>query len=242
MNIVSGLKRPGQREWMALIVLMFLAGAAWVFLELSDYISEEAPHYLDEQVLLTLRNPDDLSDPAGPKWVEEMGRDVTALGGVSLLTLLSVSVIGYLLLEHKVRIAVFVVIAVGGGILISSFLKTEFDRPRPDLVPHESNVYTKSFPSGHSMLSAVTYLTLAALLAHIQERRRVKYYLMGIAVLVTVAVGVSRVYMGVHWPSDVLAGWAAGAAWALICWLVGHWLQHRGRLEQKGVESSLARR
>lgn len=234
MDIRNWIKRPGRHEWMVLIALLFLAGAAWVFLELTDYISEGEPHFLDEQVLLSMRNPDDLSDPVGPKWVEELGRDVTALGGMGLLTLLTVSVIGYLLLEHKVRIAVFVVIAVGGGILISSLLKTEFDRPRPDLVPHESYVYTKSFPSGHSMLSAVTYLTLAALLAHIQERRRIKYYLMGVAVLATVAVGVSRVYMGVHWPSDVLAGWAAGAAWALICWLVGRWLQHRGRLEQPG--------
>ena len=234
MDIRNRIKRPGRNEWMFLLALLFLAGAAWVFLELVEYVSEGDPHFLDEQILLSMRNPADLSDPVGPKWVEELGRDVTALGGTGLLTMLSVSVVGYLLLEHKVRIAVFVVVAVGGGILISSLLKTEFDRPRPDLVPHESYVYTKSFPSGHSMLSAVTYLTLAALLAHIQERRRIKYYLMGVAVLATVAVGVSRVYMGVHWSSDVLAGWAAGAAWALICWLVGRWPQHRGRLEQPG--------
>lgn len=241
LGIRNWLKRPGRREWMVLITLLFLAGAAWVFLELVDYISDGETHVLDEQLLLSMRNADDLSDPIGPKWVEELGRDITALGGMGILTLLTVAVIGYLLLEHKVRIAVFVVIAVGGGILISSFLKTEFDRPRPDLVPHESYVYTKSFPSGHSMLSAVTYLTLAALLAHVQERRRVKYYVMGLAVLVTIGVGISRVYMGVHWPTDVLAGWSLGAAWALICWLIGHWLQHRGHVEKEGVEPELAR-
>jgi undecaprenyl-diphosphatase len=173
--------------------------------------------------------------------VEELGRDFTALGGTGVLTLLTLSVLGYLLLEYKKKTALLVVISVGGGFLLSMLLKQGFDRPRPDLVPHEFFVYTTSFPSGHSMMSAVTYLTLAALLARIQKRRRNKVYLMTIAVLVTLAIGVSRIYMGVHWPSDVLAGWSAGAFWALLCWLVGSWLQRRGQMEQEGVEPALAR-
>jgi undecaprenyl-diphosphatase len=123
-----------------------------------------------------------------------------------------------------------VVIAVGGGTLLSFLLKGGFDRPRPELVPHGSYVYTASFPSGHSMMSAVVYLTLGALLVRIHPKRRTKAYILTIAVITTLAVGVSRVYMGVHWPSDVLGGWTLGAAWALLCWLVARWLKMRGQV------------
>jgi undecaprenyl-diphosphatase len=116
---------------------------------------------------------------------------------------------------------------VGSGFLLSSILKVLFQRPRPELVPHAVYVSTASFPSGHSMLSAVTYLTLGALLARSQAHRRLKAYLILVAVLLTLLVGVSRVYLGVHWPSDVLAGWTAGASWSIICWLAARWLQRR---------------
>jgi undecaprenyl-diphosphatase len=114
-------------------------------------------------------------------------------------------------------------------------LKAGFDRPRPDLVPHATNVYSSSFPSGHSMTAAVAYLTLAAVLIRVQSRRRLQAYVLGLAILLTVAVGVSRVYLGVHWPSDVLAGWSAGAAWAVLCWGVALWMQRKGDVE-KGPE------
>jgi undecaprenyl-diphosphatase len=140
-------------------------------------------------------------------------------------------VVGYLLLNRRYRIMTLVIIAVGGGTLLSFLLKGGFDRPRPELVPYGSYVYTASFPSGHSMMSAVVYLTLGALLASIFPKRRTKAYFLTIAVVTTLAVGVSRVYMGVHWPSDVLGGWTLGAAWALLCWLVARWLQMRGQVE-----------
>jgi undecaprenyl-diphosphatase len=129
------------------------------------------------------------------------------------------------------RIALFVLSAILGGLLLSLALKVGFERPRPDLVSHGSMIYTSSFPSGHSMLSAVVYLTGGALLAVLHTARRVRVYLIGCSVLATLLVGVSRVYLGVHWPSDVLAGWAAGAAWAAACWLAAQWLQQAGRIE-----------
>jgi undecaprenyl-diphosphatase len=124
--------------------------------------------------------------------------------------------------------------AIVGGFVLSAALKYGFDRARPDLVPHGSHVYTASFPSGHSMMAAVTYLTLAALLARTQDRWRVRILLLATAAVVTVLVGFSRVYLGVHWPTDVLAGWIIGSAWAIVCWLMARWLQRRGDIEPQG--------
>ncbi len=221
---------------MLLVGLVLLAGALWAFIGIADEVREGETATFDERILLAMRNPADRSDPLGPRWVEEVGRDVTALGGVTVLTLVTLSAVGYLLLERKRRTALFVFVAVSGGQLLSTALKIGFHRPRPELVPHETYVYTSSFPSGHSMMAAVTYLTLAALLAHVHRRRRVKTYFMILAILLTLAIGVSRVYLGVHWPTDVAAGWTAGALWALLCWLIGLWLQRRGRIEREWVD------
>ena len=117
------------------------------------------------------------------------------------------------------------------SLMISASVRLGFDRPRPDLVAHAVDVYTTSFPSSHAMLSTVTYLTLGALLARLQERRRLKIYIMGTAAAIALLIGFSRVFLGVHWPTDVLAGWCVGAAWALGCWVMTAWLQRRGKVE-----------
>lgn len=231
-HYLAALKhRLGHVELPVLLLTVLVLGGVWVFVEVADAVVEGETHRIDEAILLSMRSADDRSDPVGPLWLEELGRDFTALGGVGVLTLLTFAVIGYLLIRQRRRAALLVLVAVGGGFLLSMLLKEGFDRPRPDLVPHESHVYTASFPSGHSMMAAATYLALGALLARIHRRRRVKTYFLSLAVLLTVAVGVSRVYMGVHWPTDVLAGWAAGAVWALVCWLAALWLQQRGSVE-----------
>jgi undecaprenyl-diphosphatase len=160
-----------------------------------------------------------------------MARDLTALGSFGVLALLTAAAVGYLVLAAKRHAAIAVLAAVAGGVVLSTALKLGFDRPRPDLVPHAVEVYTASFPSGHSMMAAVTYLTLGALLARVEGDWRLKLYWVGIALLLTLLVGFSRVYLGVHWPSDVLGGWALGATWALACWIVMQWLQRRGTVE-----------
>lgn len=218
-------------EGWTLIALVLILGAIWGFAELADEVLEGDTHALDEALLLALRDGADLSDPIGPGWMEEMGRDFTALGGVGVLTTLTLAIAGFLWLQGKHRAMWLLLISIGSGLIVSIVLKEGFDRPRPDLVPHESIVYTASFPSGHAMLSAVTYLTLGALLARVQPKRRLKVYLFALAVFLTVAIGISRVYLGVHWPTDVLAGWTVGAAWALVCWSIARWLQRRGELE-----------
>ncbi|HKP34954.1 MAG TPA: phosphatase PAP2 family protein, partial [Sphingomicrobium sp.] len=151
--------------------------------------------------------------------------------GVAVMTLMTLAVTGYLLLARKRNAAIAVLVAVPGGLILSTLLKLAFHRARPDLVPHGSVVYTASFPSGHSMMAAITYLTLGALLARVQGGVRIRIYLLTVAVFITVLVGVSRVYLGVHWPTDVAAGWAVGAAWALMCSLVIRRLQRRGDVE-----------
>lgn len=218
-------------DFWTLAAIACIAGGIWAFIEVADEVVEGESHAIDTKVLLVLRTPKDLSDPIGPLWLEELGRDLTALGGVGVLTLLTFSVAGYLWLSGKARAMLLVLCAIGSGLVVSTALKHGFDRPRPDLVPHESIVYTASFPSGHSMLAGITYLTLAALLARVQPNRALKTYFLALAVLITLGVGVSRVYLGVHWPSDVLAGWALGASWALLFWLIARWLQRRGEIE-----------
>ncbi|WP_227370242.1 phosphatase PAP2 family protein [Halomonas sp. M20] len=221
----------GRYEFSILLSAVVLFAGIWGFIELADTVMEGETRSLDERILLAFRTPGDLTDPLGPGWIEELGRDFTALGGVGVLVFITLITFGYLLLSRYYRASMFLLASVGGGLLASTLLKLLFDRPRPDLVSHGSIVYTASFPSGHSMMAAVTYLTLAALLIRIQPRWRLKAYLLLAALLVTVLVGISRVYMGVHWPTDVLAGWTAGAVWASLCWLVARWLQQRGAVE-----------
>lgn len=221
----------GRHELLLFVLLALAAGGGWAFAELADEVMEGETRDLDVAVLLALRNPADIGDPLGPRWMEETVRDFTALGGMGVLGLVTLAAVGFLLLERKWRAALFVAGAIGGGMVLSLALKHGFDRPRPDLVPHGSYVVTSSFPSGHSMMSAVAYLTLGALLARMQPRLAMKAYLILLSVLLTALVGVSRVYLGVHWPTDVLAGWAAGATWAALCWAAARWLQRRGRVE-----------
>ena len=172
--------------------------------------------------------------PIGPAWVAEAAHDITALGGRSILVAVTLFALGYLVLERKHGAAVFVTVAVGGGGLLSTLMKELFARGRPDVVPHLVAVSSPSFPSGHSMLGAILYLTLGALLARFAARRRTKVYVLTVALLTTFLIGSSRVYLGVHYPTDVLAGWCAGLVWALICWLVARYLQDYGAVEKSG--------
>jgi undecaprenyl-diphosphatase len=229
----------GKRLWLRfrlneagpLLSLLAVSLFAWAFVKLASEVIEGDTTTFDRTILLALREASNPADPIGPSWLEEGARDITALGGHVVLTIVTLATLAYLIMTRKSHAAVLVFAAVGGGMLLSTALKMGFERPRPDLVPHAARVYTASFPSGHAMLSAVTYLTLGALLARVQPSRRLKAFLLGLAVSLTILVGASRVYLGVHWPSDVLAGWCVGAAWASLCWFVALQLQRRGQVE-----------
>jgi undecaprenyl-diphosphatase len=213
-----------------LISILIVAGGVLLFAELMEMVGDE-PHAFDRAVLLAFRNPANVADPIGPAWLELVFLDITSLGGATVLALMTAAVIGFLLVDEKRAAAALVFVAVGGGALLSVLLKLLIDRARPDLVPHLAEAQMASFPSGHAMLSAVVYLTLGALLSRVEGPVYVKIYVLAIAIFLTVLIGLSRVYLGVHWPTDVLAGWCAGAAWATLCWRVALTLQRRGEVE-----------
>lgn len=227
---LARFRRP---EWPVLIGLIGVFGTLWLFIALASDVIEGETHAFDRRILLALRNPADLSDPIGPVWVEEMMRDFSGLGSTAVLTVLTAAVVAYLLLAGKDRTALVVFLSIGSGQILSTALKLFFERPRPDLVPHATAVYTSSFPSGHSTMSAIVYLTLGALLARVEARRRERIFLVVLGALLTFLVGASRVYLGVHWPTDVLGGWTIGAAWALLWWLVTLKLQTGGSVERE---------
>lgn len=212
-------------------MLFGIAVLALAFGHIAEEVLEGDATKFDERILLFFRSANDLSDPIGPPWMEEMARDITALGSYAILSVVFCAVVAYLLLVHERATALWIVVAVSGGVALSDALKLTFQRPRPELVSHAARVFTTSFPSGHATLSAVTYLTLGALLASLHRSLRFKAYFLGLAILLTVAVGVSRIYLGVHYPTDVLAGWCIGAAWAALCWSIFRWLQAQGQLE-----------
>jgi undecaprenyl-diphosphatase len=222
--------RAGEQVELRLVAsLLIVVALGWAFAELTDSVLEHETHAFDRALLLALREPGDPSDPLGPGWMHEVGRDVTALGGVAVLGLLTAAVLGYLWIRRQHRAASVLLAGVLGAALASPLLKRAFDRPRPELVPHMAEVYSASFPSGHAMMSAATYLLLGMMLARVHRERRVRAYLVAASTLIALLVGVSRVYVGVHWPTDVLAGWALGALWAIVVWTVAEWPRSRRR-------------
>ena len=214
-----------RRELGLVLALALIAGGVLGFLALADLVVGGETTAFDIQVLMAFRKGGDPAVAIGTPWLPTVMRDITALGGTAVLGLIVLFTVIYLVLVRRVAAAAFVAGAVLSGVALSQVLKAFFDRALPDLVPNAPIELSASFPSGHSMMAAVTYLTLGALLARIEPDRRVRSFFPLVAVVLTVLVGVSRVYIGVHWPTDVLGGWLLGAAWAMACWLVASWLQ-----------------
>lgn len=216
----------------ATIALGIIALGALLFAFIADETFEGETRGFDESILLALREPGDPANPIGPVWLEHAVADITALGGYVILTLLVAGVAIYVFVAGKRGSALLVVGAVGSGTVLSETLKLGFARPRPDLVAHLAEVQSASFPSGHAMISAIAYLTLGVLLTRVHEKRRTKFLVMTYAVTLTLLIGLSRIYLGVHWPTDVLAGWALGAAWSSLWWLLAWWLERRGKIDK----------
>jgi undecaprenyl-diphosphatase len=225
---LAGLHRA---DGTFLVSLLAVVAALWLFAGVADLVEDRRSQEVDERIMRSLRRSDQPGQPVGPESLPGMMRDITALGSTVVLVLVVLAVAGFLLVRRQLHACALLVVASGGGALLNQGLKSLFSRPRPDLALHLTEVRSASFPSGHAMASAIIYLTLAAILATMVKPLTHRLYFLGLAALLTLAVGVSRVYLGVHYPTDVLAGWTAGLAWALLCWMVARRLQREGAVE-----------
>lgn len=220
--------RFGANSWLrrlaaepkVLAVMASIAGLLLLFAKIAEDVVEKESGSIDRAILVGLRVPGNLSEPIGPAWLASAFRDITSLGGPTVIMMVTVIVVAYLFIDGRNRLASLVALSIASGAIVEKLMKLGFDRPRPDVVPHLVSVHSLSFPSGHAMLSAITYVTIGALLARAQSRRRVQVYVLCVGILLSFLIGVSRVYLGVHWPTDVLAGWTVGAIWALGSWLI----------------------
>jgi len=213
------------------ISLLTIAALLFVFGFVALDVATRKLSAFDRYIIFALRKSAEQPVPIGPPWLQEAARDVTSLGSITVLLMITIAVAGYLFLARKPGVAWLMLIAVFGGLALNNLLKFVFARPRPDIVSHAPRVFTTSFPSGHATLSAITYLTIAALLARAYPSPVLDLYFILLATVLTVLIGVSRIYLGVHFPTDILGGWCIGTAWALGCWVLMAWLQQGGQIE-----------
>src|ERR1700730_4734778 len=226
-------QRPGsfQGETRLFASILTIAALLLAFGLLAEEVIEGETLPFDRKLLLAVRQAGNPGVPIGPPWLPEAASAISGLGSTIVLGILLLAVVGYLLLTRRRAAAWLMLGAVSSGVALNSLLKFSFARPRPDLVVPAVRVFTASFPSGHAAMSAITYLTLGALLARTHSEIPVRIYFMTLAGLLTVLVGLSRIYLGVHYPTDVLAGWCIGTAWAMGCWVLMTWLQRGGQVE-----------
>lgn len=234
---------PNSKAWLSWLTRLERHEIAWLlvglggcvllllFLTLASEVMGGETLAFDKRIILAFRKADDLSRPIGPAWVEGSLLDITALGGPTVISLVVLAIVGFLVLQARYRSAVAILLTAASGEILNAALKSLFMRPRPDVVSHLRVVSETSFPSGHAMQSAIIYLTLGAMLMRLSDRRLTKIYCCTVAMLATFLVGLSRVYLGVHYPTDVLAGWIVGLLWASVCWLVAQHYEVRAGLK-----------
>lgn len=236
----SAIIQPQWKKTEVFGLIMMLTGLA-VFTALAAQLGTPSVQRFDETVVRSLRNAEDLAQPIGPAWFKELARDFTALGGYGILSTITLLVTTFLHLERRPARAHFVVVAIVAGYSLSMTLKALIARPRPDIVPWLSHVHSSSFPSGHSMMSAVVYLSLGLMLSDLTSRRLVKTFVVVAPLTISALVGLSRVYMGVHYPTDVVAGWWLGISWSLACWLaIRRWRAFREVRKALSIENKNA--
>jgi undecaprenyl-diphosphatase len=232
-RVLAHVARRERTELRVLLVSLGTLALAIAFVYVADNVAEGDTRHFDERVIRALRKADDPSQPIGPRWLQTGALDITALGSPTVLGLVVIAVTGYLLLHGLYRTGAFVFVASCGGWFLNWGLKLVFERPRPSLVPHLREVSSFSFPSGHALTSAAVYLTLGALLMRLAQNRLAKFYCIAVAMLATLLVGATRVFLGVHYPTDVLAGWLIGLSWALMCWMIERTLERRAGLKRE---------
>jgi undecaprenyl-diphosphatase len=219
--------------FLATALAALLLGA---FGHLASEVMEGETAAFDRIVAALLGHHGYPAEPWGPLWLKEAARDLTALGSLTVLGLVTALALIFLLLNGRRRLASLVFFAIASGAALSMTLKHLIARPRPEMTDF-AHVFTSSFPSGHAAISAVVYLTLGALLAHASVRARLGAFYLSTAGALTLAIGLSRIYLGLHYPTDVAAGWLLGLGWALLWW-IGINLLERAEGEGRGTPRS----
>ena len=233
------IKEFATKEIKMLLLLLTLFLSLLIFINIGNLVTEGTTEHFDESIIKYFRAEGNNSKPAGPGFLNESMRDITSLGGETVITIITIFVIGFLILQKRYNTMWLVLAATIGGALISLGLKEFYGRERPDISYRLIEVTQLSFPSGHSMMSAVVYLTQAAIIARIQKSKRIRIYILSAALFLTFIIGLSRVYLGVHFPTDVIGGWTIGLAWASFCWFVAWYLQRRNKLKQQTSDKSV---
>jgi len=222
------VKQLSSRIEIALLaVWIVVAGALWSFLAIGSEMQEGELTGFDRSVLEALRQNGDTHKAIGPHWLIESMRDVTALGGVTLVTVVTVLAVTLLLGHKQKNQAVVLAIFIPLAQLSSGLFKDVYDRARPSFAIFGDLPTSMSFPSGHSTVATATYFLLAVIVSSLETNRSMKVLAFAVAALLSLAIGFSRVFLGVHWPSDVIAGWCLGAAWAMIAAVVLRALKKR---------------
>jgi len=214
------------REIKILVNLFILVTALLVFTYVAKEVTSGDSMGIDEWLLSYMRHDGRLL-PEENYLLTGLMKDIRALGGATIIFIITTAVVLYLLIQKHYEFMWLIIIATIGGALLSFGLKELFARERPPLTYHLLTVKSLSFPSGHAMMSSVVYLTQGALLAKVQSNKNLKAYILLVAIILVFLIGISRIYLGVHYPTDVLAGWSAGLAWASLCWLAARYLQRR---------------
>ncbi len=232
--VLTTVKKRWPMDKLVVVVALVLGAALFLFTKLSLAVSGGATLELDNQILTAVRDPQNKQQLLGPTWLLPATRDITALGGVAVTTLLTLLVTAFFALRKKWRLLLFFLASVGGGTGTMLIMKYQFHRARPTVVPILDDVSNEAYPSGHSMISAIVYLTLGAFLAKSSDSRRLRLYYFSVALFLTLVIGLSRIALAAHYPSDVLAGWSLGVTWSCTSYLLVQMLQKRGVIEKPG--------
>jgi len=236
MNFFRRALRIARTELAAVSALLVVAAGLAIFTDLAEDMREGDGQAFDQAILSALRPHANLSDAWGPGWLEQAAGDLTSLGSIAVLTLFATIVILFLLLQRKRLSALLLLIGLAGGVMLSEGLKSVFERDRPPEIYRAVATINASFPSGHALLSAVFYLSIAVMLTRAFPRRSFKAYVLVVGVILTLVVGMTRIYLGAHWATDVLAGWSVGAAWAMTTWLVAYAIERRQRVHHARLQ------
>jgi undecaprenyl-diphosphatase len=225
------MKPPASIDWLrardlrVLFELFAIAALVLIFLKIAHEVNEDGTQWFDHGILLGLRDAPD--DPIGGPGVEAAVMHLSGLGSGAVTGLVCVISVTFLCLAGRWRYAALVVACAVGTLLVMLMLKGLYDRPRPSIVTAIDPPGDESFPSGHSMISSALYLTLGTLLARAMPRRRLRVFVVATGAFLALMIGVSRLYLGVHYPTDVLAGWTVGCGWALVCGIAARRLAPR---------------